>query len=109
MNSQERTAATTLKGEDIRIGWIDGLFLVVTKTGKEINGLDEVFVLRQFDDPEKALAYGAAVMDGLKLMNGGVFTPTDDGEVLASPEAMLAMTGMFFERNNKRRENDVSK
>lgn len=89
----------------VRIGWLEGVSLVLIKTGRDVDGMDECIVLRQFNDSKEALKYAAALMDGIKIVNGEAFTPTDwRQEVGATPEALLAMTRMIFDdmKNNER-------
>ena len=89
----------------IRVAWKDELFFVVRKTNRDM-GTEEDYciIIRKFEDPKEAMKYAAALMDGVKLANGELFTPTDwFHEVMATPEALAAMQGMAMEQYNSER------
>ena len=91
-----------MKSDWIRVGWREGIFLVCVKTGRDKSSSeDECRVIRQFNDPQEAMKYAAALMDGMKLTNGEAFAPTNwFQDVMATQEALTAMSGMLVEQLN---------
>lgn len=94
-----------MQSDWIRVAWKENVFLVAVKTGRDRNSKeDECLVLKQFDDPVEAMKYGAALMDGIRIASGESFVPTDwRQEVVATSEALSAMTEMLRSRKSNER------
>lgn len=66
----------------IRVSWNKGSFFVGCRRGEaDENNKAQIGILKRFDDPAAAIDYAAAVIDGMRIMSEGIFTPTEFDDV----------------------------
>ena len=91
----------------IRVSWDKGAFIVGCRRGEaDENNKVQIGILKRFDEPGAAIDYAAAVIDGMRLMSEGMFTPTNFDDVPVTVKAaekiaaMLHKTGVFKPSSN---------